>query len=108
MQRPVYQYEVGRDDRSPVYIRLRVIHHGGPNATDEQRLRYLAAVCRQGVINSIAPIRPDWTNAQILDNVRGWLGATSAEDGHNNEAQGHEIAARNINDALFQGNFYTI
>lgn len=97
MVRPVYHYNVDEDARGPVAINLRVITHGGANATDAQRIGAIVDVMRQGVVNTIRQIRPEWSPVQVLENVEGMLSATNLVNGQQQIAEGHMISARNLN-----------
>lgn len=103
MVRPVYQYEVEEDARGPTAIRMRVITHGGRNATDEQRIAAMANVMRQGIINTIRQVRRDWTPDQVLDNVEGMLSATNIVNGQQMIAGGHMLVARRLGIGAFFG-----
>lgn len=104
MVRPVYEYAVDRDARGPTAIVLRVIHHGGPNATDAQRVRALAEVMIRGVVQTIRQVRPAWTAEQVLDNVEGFLAATNLVNGQQQLAESHMINPRDLTAGIFIGN----
>ena len=91
----------------PTDITIVVLHHGGANATDDQRVGAMAVALQAGVIEAVRPLRPDWSRRQILDNVQGFLSAENIFGGAQsiNNGEDHRVVfAHELESGIFLGN----
>jgi hypothetical protein len=104
MVRPQYDYVVDRNLRGPTSVTLRVVHHGGANANDEDRIAAMANAMTNAVVHTVEQIRPNWTRNETLANVRGFLRAANNDNGALSTVS-PVIRLRALNTDLFQGTY---
>lgn len=74
---PEFEAEIEHVAGQPSLVSLRLIHHGGANASDHRRRGAIVGALRTAVINAVRPWFPNRSRRFIQDHVRGWLQASN-------------------------------
>ena len=102
-RRPRYETRTIQDQRGPVAVTLRVLHVGGVNATDEDRIAAMQVAMRQGILNAVRRIRPEWGPLQLLRTVHGFMSAENVVDGHQEISNSRVVRAMDVSVGMFMG-----